>query len=196
MEQHITSRQGQLLNKQWLENYQIPVADEDFEISIDTVPETNPVVEAIFLDAVGEFSVAKISILSGGTILLFFLSCLICFCCCRGCRECVCLVCSKSFSAMYQVFTTKSCRLRRANDKLRRDNRQKRKILEKNLREHELIDKALAKLEMDIANTCNQDLEGGKVDQLKHQKAEQASSSSSFLAANTGTMMKEGETFL
>ena len=53
MEQHITSRQGQLLNKQWLENYQIPVADEDFEISIDTIPEANPVVEAIFLDAAG-----------------------------------------------------------------------------------------------------------------------------------------------
>ena len=45
MEQHITSRQGQLLNKQWLENYQIPVADEDFEISIATIPEANPVVE-------------------------------------------------------------------------------------------------------------------------------------------------------
>ena len=194
MEQHITSRQGQLLNKQWLENYQTPVADEDFEISIDTMTEVHPVVEAIFLDAVGEFSVAKISILSGGTILLFFLSCLACFCCCRGCRECVYLVCSKSCSALYQVFTTKSCRLRRDNDRLRRDNRQKRKILEKNLREHELIDKALAKLEMNIANTCNQDLEGGKMDQLRHQKAEQASSS--FLDARAGTMIKEGETFL
>ena len=94
---------------------------------------------------------------------------------------------------MYQVFTTKSCRLRRANEKLRRDNRQKRKILEKNLREHELIDKALAKLEMDITNTCDQDLERGKVDQLRHQKAGQASSS---FALNTGAMMKEGETFL
>ena len=89
---------------------------------------------------------------------------------------------------------TKSCRLRRDNDRLRRDNRQKRKILEKNLREHELIDKALAKLEMNIANTCNQDLEGEKLDQLRHQKVEHASSS--FLDANAGTMIKEGETFL
>ena len=93
---------------------------------------------------------------------------------------------------MYQVFTTKSCRLRRANEKLRRDNRQKRKILEKNLREHDLIDKALAKLGKDITNTCEQDLEG-QVDQLRHQNAEQASFSS---AVNTRAMMKEGETFL
>ena len=47
---------------------------------------------------------------------------------------------------------------------------------------------------MNIANTCNQDLEGGKMDQLRHQKVEHASSS--FLDANTGTMIKEGETFL
>ena len=194
MEHHITTRQGQLLNNQWLENYQTPVADEDFEIDVDTRTEFHPVVEAIFLDAVGEFSVAKISILSGGTILLLFLSFVVCFCCCRGCRECVYLVCSKSCSALYHVFTTKACRLRRDNDRLRRNNRQKRKILERNLREHELIDQALSKLEMNIASTCNQDLEGGRTDQLRHQKAEQASSS--FLDANAGTVIKEGETFL
>ena len=97
-------------------------------------------------------------------------------------------------SALYHVFTTKACRLRRDNDKLRRNNRQKRKILERNLREHELIDQALSKLEMNIASTCNQDLEGGKPDQSRHQRAEQ--SSSSFLDANAGTVMKEGETFL
>ena len=103
------------------------------------------------------------------------------------------MVCSKSISAIYHAFTTKSCRLRRANEKLRRDNRQKRKILEKNIREHELIDKALAKLGIDITNTCEQDLEEGKVDHLRNQNTEQASSSS---AVNTGAMMKEKETFL
>ena len=105
------------------------------------------------------------------------------------------MVCSKSCTALYHVFTTKACRLRRDNDKLRRNNRQKRKILERNLREHELIDQALSKLEMNIASTCNQDLEGGRPDQLRLQKAEQASSSS-FLDAKAGTVIKEGETFL
>ena len=94
---------------------------------------------------------------------------------------------------MYHVFTTKSCRLRRANEKLRRDNRQKRKILEKNIREHELIDKALAKLGVDITNTCAQDLEEGTVDHLRHQETEKASSSA---AVDTMAIVKEGETSL
>ena len=63
------------------------------------------------------------------------------------------------------------------------------------MREHELIDQALSKLEMNIASTCNQDLEGGRPDQLRLQKAEQASSSS-FLDAKAGTVVKKGETFL
>ena len=103
------------------------------------------------------------------------------------------MVCSKSISAMYHAFTTKFCRLRRFNEKLRRDNRQKRKILEKNIREHELIDKALAKLGVDFTNTCEQDLEGGPVDHLRHQKSEKSSSSA---AVDTMAIVKEGETSL
>ena len=94
---------------------------------------------------------------------------------------------------MYNVFTTESCRLRRGNNKLRRDNRQKRKILEKNIREHELIDKALAKLGIDITDTFEQDLEEGKVDHLRHQNTEQAPSSA---AVDTMAVVKEGETSL
>lgn len=76
---------------------------------------------------------------------------------------------------------------------MRRDNRQKRKILEKNIREHELIDKALAKLGIDITDTFEQDLEEGKVDHLRHQKTEKTSSSS---AVDTMVIVKEGETSL
>ena len=115
----------------------------------------------------------------------------ICFCCCRSCRECVCITCSKSISAVYNVFTTESCRLRRANNKLRRDNRQKRKILEKNIKEHELIDRALAKLGINITDTFEQNLEEGNVDHLGHQQTEKASSSS---AVDTMAIVKEGET--
>ena len=194
MEHHVTTRQGQLLNIQWLEDYQTPLNEEEFEIDVDTRAEYHPVVEAIFLDSVGEFSIAKISIFSGGTCLLIFLSFILCFCCCRGCRDCVILVCSKSCTALYNLFTTKACRLKRDNDRLRKDNRQKRKILERNLREHDLIDQALSKLEMSIACTCNQDLEGGRTDQPGFQRAEQASSS--FLDAKAGAVMKDKETFL
>ena len=38
MVQHITSRQGQLIDKQWLETYTTPLANEDFEIEIATIP--------------------------------------------------------------------------------------------------------------------------------------------------------------
>ena len=126
MEHHITTHQGQLLND-WLETYQTPLSNENFEVDVDTRAEFHPVVEAIFLDSVGEFSIAKISIFSAGTCLLLFLSFVVCFCCCRGCRECIFLVCSKSCTALYHIFTNKACRLRRDNDKLRRNNRQKRK---------------------------------------------------------------------
>ena len=191
MVQHVVSRQGQLINRQWLKTYNVPLSDEDFGIDIATIPGAHPLVEAIFLTEAGEFSVAKVSILSGGSVLLIFLACLICFCCCKGCRECVCITCSKSISAMYNVFTTESCRLRRANKKLRRDNRQKRKILEKNIREHELIDRALAKLGINITDTFEQNLEEGNVDHLGHQQTAKASSSS---AVDTMAIVKEGET--
>ena len=101
------------------------------------------------------------------------------------------MICSNSISAMYHVFTTESCRLRRANEKLRRDNRQKRKILEKNIKEHELIDRALAKLGINITDTFEQNLEEGNVDHLGHQQTEKASSSS---AVDTMAIVKEGET--
>ena len=100
------------------------------------------------------------------------------------------MTCSKSISAMYNIFTTESCRLRHANKKLRRDNRQKRKILEKNIKEHELTDRALAKLGINITDTFEQDLEEGNVDHLRHQKA------SSSSAVDSMAVVKEGETSL
>ena len=67
------------------------------------------------------------------------------------------------------------------------------KILKKNIREHEIIDKALDKLGVAITNTCEQDLEEGTVDHLRHQKTDKASSSA---AVDTMAIMKEGETSL
>ena len=164
-------------------------------MDIDIKDEYHPVVEAIFLDSVGEFSVAKVTVFSGGTCLLLFLAFTLCFCCCGGCRNCVISVCSRSCAALYHICTTKACRLKRENEKLRKDNKQKRKTLERNLKEHELIDQALSRLEMSMTKgTCNQDLEGGRTDQPGFQRAEQASSS--FLDAKAGAVMKDGETFL
>ena len=93
MVQHVVSRQGQLIKRQWLKTYNVPLSNEDFGIDIATIPGAHPLVEAIFLTEAGEFSVAKVSILSGGSVLLIFLACLICVCCCKGCRECVCITC-------------------------------------------------------------------------------------------------------
>ena len=190
MVQHVVSRQGQLINRQWLKTYNVPLSNEDFRIDITTIPRAHPIVESIFLTEAGEMSVAKVSILSGSTVLVVFLACLACCCCCKGYRDCVCITCSKSVTAVYTVFTSESCRLRRANKKLRRSNRQKRKILEKNLKEHELIDKALAKLGINVTDTFEQNIEDGNVDHLGHQGTEKASSS----AVDKVTMVKEGET--
>ena len=78
---------------------------------------------------------------------------------------------------------------------MRKDNKQKRKTLERNLKEHELIDQALSKLELSLKKgTCNKDLEDGRTDQPGFQRAEQ--SSSSFLHAKAGVVVKDEETFL
>ena len=140
--------------------------------------------DAIFLTEAGEMSIAKVSILSGSSVLVIFLACVGCCCC----RECACITCSKSVTAVYTIFTSESCRLKRANRKLRRSNRQKRKVLEKNLKEHELVDRALAALGINVADTFEQNIEDGTVDHLGHQGTEKASSST----VDKVTIMKEG----
>ena len=52
------------------------------------------------------------------------------------------------------------------------------------------IDKALAKLGINITDTFEQNIEDGNVDHLGHQGTEKASSS----AVDKVTMVKEGET--
>ena len=192
---HITTRQGQLLNIKWLQDYDIPLDEEDFEVEFDRKNGYHPIVETIFLDSVGEFSVARITIFSGGTCLLLFLAFTLCFCCCEGCRNCVISVCSKSCSAIYHICTTETCRLKRENEKLRKENKQKRRTLERNLQEHRLIDQALSNLELSIKQgTCNRDLDEERTDQQGFQKVEQSSSAS--LHAKAGVVVKDKETFL
>ena len=192
---HITTRQGQLLNIKWLKDYDTPLDEEDFEVDIDTKDEYHPVVEAIFLDSVGEFSVARITIFSGGTCLLLFLAFTLCFCCCEGCRNCVISICSKSCAAFYHICTTETCRLKRENEKLRKENKQKRRTLERNLQEHRLIDQALSNLELGLKQgTCNRNLDDDRMDQNSFQNMEQSSSAS--LHAKAGMVVKNKETFL
>ena len=166
------------------------MSDEDFRIDITTIPVVHPVVDAIFLTEAGEMSIAKVSILSGSSVLVIFLACLAFCCCCKCYRECACMTCSKSVTAVYTIFTSESCRLKHANRKLRRSNRQKRKVLEKNLKEHALVDKALAALGVTVADTFDQNMEEGNVDHLRHQGTEKASSST----VDKITIMKEGNT--
>ena len=53
------------------------------------------------------------------------------------------------------------------NDKLRKSNKQKRKTLEKNIREFELVNQALAALGVNVAETFGQDdVENGIVDRV------------------------------
>ena len=174
--QHVISRQGQLINKNWLKDFKVPLSNEDFKIDITTVPVIHPVVDSILLSEAGELSVAKISILSGGSVLIIFLGCVACCCCCRGYRECACIACTKIFTAVYHICTSESYRLKRTNSKLRKSNRQKRKTLEKNIREHELVNQALAALGVNVADTFEQDVEDGNVDRLGQLRTDKVSS--------------------
>ena len=192
---HITTRQGQLLNIKWLKDYDTPLDEEDFEVDIDTKDEYHPVVEAIFLDSVGEFSVARITIFSGGTCLLLFLAFTLCFCCCEGCRNCVISICSKSCAAFYHICTTETCRLKRENKKLRKENKQKRRTLERNLQEHRLIDQALSNLELGLKQgTCDRDMGDERMDQNSFQNVDQSSSAHRHTKA--GMVVPDKETFL
>ena len=175
--QHVVSRQGQLINKNWLKTFKVPLSNEDFRVDITTIPVIHPVVDSIFLSEAGEFSVAKICILSGSSVLIIFLGCVACCCCCRGYRDCACMTCTKLVTAVYTLCTSESCRLKRANRKLRKSNRQKRKTLEKNLREHELVNQALAALGVNVTDTFEQDVEHGNVDRLGQLGTDKVSSS-------------------
>ena len=174
--QHIIYRKGQLINNNWLKEFEVPLSNEDFKIDITKVPVIHPVVDSILLSEAGELSVAKVSILSGGTLLIFFLGCVACCCCCRGYRECVFTACTKIFTAVYHTCTSESYRLKKDNDKLRKSNKQKRKTLEKNIREFELVNQALAALGVNVAETFEQDVEDGNVDRLGQVRTDKVSS--------------------
>ena len=175
--QHIISRKGQLINNNWLKEFEVPLSNEDFKLDITEVPVIHPVVDTILLSEAGEISVAKVSILSGGTLLIFFLGCFACCCCCPGYRECACTACTKIFSVAYHRCTSESYRLKKDNDKLRKNNKRKRKTLEKNIREYELVNQALAALGVNMEETFGQDdVENGNVDRVGPLRKDRVSS--------------------
>ena len=190
---HITTRQGQLLNIKWMKDIDIPVEEENFELEITKEDEYHPVVDTIFLDSVGKFSVAKISIFSGGTCLLLLLAFMLCFCCCENCRNCVISMSSKLCAACYHFCTTETCRLTRENKRLRKENKQKRRILERNLQEHRLIDEALSNLELGLKQG-DRSMDNERMNQDRCRNVDQ--SSSAHRHPKAGMVGPEKETFL
>ena len=168
------------------------MSNEDFRIDITNIPVVHPVVDSIFFSEAGELSVAKISILSGSSVLVIFLACVACCCCCTGYRDCACITCTKLVTAVYTLFTSESCRLKRANRQLRKSNRRKRKALEKNLREHELVNEALAALGVNVADTFDQNVEDGNMDRLGQLGTDKVSST--MADVDKVMIMKEGDT--
>ena len=102
------------------------------------------------------------------------------------------MTCSKLVTAMYTLFTSESCRLRRANRKLRRSNRQQRKVLEKNLKEHELVNRALAALGVNVDDTFDQNVEDGNMDHLGHPGTDKVSTT--MADEDKVMIMKAGDT--
>ena len=190
---HIVTRQGQLLNIKWMENYEEPVDEENFELEITRENEYHPVVNTIFLNSVGEFSIAKVSIFSGGTCLLLLLAFILCFCCCENCRNCVISMSSKLCAACYHFCTTETCRLTRENKRLRKENKEKRRILERNLQEHRLIDEALSNLELGLKQG-DRSMDNERMNQDRCRNVDQ--SSSAHRHPKAGMVGPEKETFL
>ena len=93
---------------------------------------------------------------------------------------------------MYTLCTSESCRLKRANRKLRKSNRQKRKTLEKNLKEHELVNQALAALGVNVADTFDQNVEDGNMDRLGQLGTDKVSAS--MANVDKVMIMKAGDT--
>ena len=175
--QHIITRKGQLINNKWLKEFEVPLSNANFKLDITEVPVIHPVVDKILLSEAGEISVAKVSILSGGTFLIFFLGCLACCCCCPCYRECACAACTKIFSATYNGCTTESYRLQKENDKLRKTNKRSRRTLEKSMKEFELVNRALEALGVNVEeNFGAQDVENGNLDKVGPSQNDRVSS--------------------
>ena len=102
------------------------------------------------------------------------------------------MTCSKSVTAVYTLLTSESCRLERANRKLRRSNRQKRKVLEKNLKEHELVNRALAALGVNFDDSFDQNVEDGNMDRLGQLGTDK--NSSTMADVDKVMIMKAGDT--
>ena len=136
----------------------------------------------ILYSEAGTISVTKVSMLTGGTVLLIFIGCLICFCCCPCFRQCACAACTKIFSSLYTGCTTESYRLQKENKRLRKTNKRSRQTLEKSMEEFQLVNRLLKALGVDVEESFQeenfgaQDVEKGNVDRMGPSQGDKVSS--------------------
>ena len=78
--QHIIARKGQLLNNKWLDQFDFPRPQENFKVDVNYVHTIHPVIDEFLYTEAGNISVANVSMVTGGTVLLVIIGCLICCC--------------------------------------------------------------------------------------------------------------------
>ena len=156
---HILVRKSQQLANDWIKQYSFPNGLMRFiDETDDVVSAVHPVLDEIFFTETGNISIANVSFLTGGTLLLTGCCCC-CFCaCCPSCRKCVLSTCSAMCNYLYVKFTSEKFRLRRENDGLRKVNEQSRKTLEKSINEYNLVNQALRALGVDVEDDDISDL--------------------------------------
>ena len=116
---HIMVRRGQMLNNEWLDQFDFPRPQENFKVGVNHVHAIHPVLDEFLFTEAGNISVASVSLVSGGTVLLVVVGCLICCCCCPSFRQCSFAACTRISSSIYNGCTTEAYRLQKENRRLR-----------------------------------------------------------------------------
>ena len=164
---HRLIRKGQLLAKEWISEYSFPQGQTRFADDADyEVFAVHPVLDKILFTETGNISVANISILSGGTVLLTAFCCCICCVCCPTCRQCAFNTCSAVTTYIYNKCTSETFRLKTENNKLRKANKQSRKTLEKSIDEYRLVNTALRAIGVDVEDDDDFEMEDSQQNDL------------------------------
>ena len=99
-------RRGQMLNNEWLDQFDFPRPQEKFNVGVNYVHAIHPVLDEFLFTEAGNISVASVGLLSGGTVLLVAVGCFICCCCCPSFRQCSFAACTRISSSIYNGCTT------------------------------------------------------------------------------------------
>ena len=125
------------------------VPSESMEENKSLVAAIHPIIDDWVLTQARNISIASVSILTGSTLLIGACCCGLLCLLCPPCRQCFMSACSTLCTYLYKHFTSKTYRLRKQNDVLRKENEKSRVTLEASMKEYNLVNQALQAFEED-----------------------------------------------